>query len=147
MTRIFWCEQEGEPDSQHFWVPQVVLEDQTELQDDLGKIGFHRDMEQGKGQGLENRPEAQYGVSKFVQLCRRTHLIVRLHRHRVYSDTKADVNKDYFFAAQSKGSFHTHSITPPGLKPDREREDSHEGNRRAVEIKTASERLEEGQSG
>lgn len=58
MTLIFWHEPEGEPDSQHFWVPQAVLEGQTELQEDLGKIDFHRDMEQGKGQGLENRPKA-----------------------------------------------------------------------------------------
>ena len=79
MTLIFWRKLEGEPDSQHSWVPQVVLEGQTELQEDLGKGDFHRVMEQGKGQGLENRPKAQCCVSKFVQLCRRAHLIVWLH--------------------------------------------------------------------
>lgn len=128
-------------------MPQVVLEGQTERQEEFGKIDFHRDMEQGKGQRLENRPKAQCGVSKFVQLCsRRTHRTVRLHRHRVYSDTKAAVSKDYIFAARSKGSFHTHSTTSPGLKPDSERKDLHEGNRRALETKTAFERLEEGWS-
>lgn len=130
-----------------FLGPQVMLEGQTELQEDAGKIDIHRNMEKGKGQGLENRPKAQCGVSKFVQLYRRwTCLIARCHFHRVSSDTKGDVNKDYIFAARSKGSFHTHSITSPGLEPDSERKDSHEGNRRAVEIKTTLERLEEGQS-
>lgn len=48
----------GEPDSQHFYVPQEVLEGQSEVQDDLGKTEYHRDIEQVKGQGLENQPKA-----------------------------------------------------------------------------------------
>lgn len=71
MTLILWREPEGECDSQHFWVPEAMLEGQTELQEDAEKIDIHRDMGKGKGQGLENRPKAQCGVSKFVQLYQR----------------------------------------------------------------------------
>lgn len=133
----------SELESHHFWVPQAGLEGQTKLQANLRKLDFHRHIEQGKGQRLQSRPESQYVVSK-LSSC-----VGELTSLWGYTDIGAvltDVSKDCIFAVWTKGSFHTHSILSPCLKPGRERQDSHEGNRRAVEIKKGFERLEGGQS-
>lgn len=132
-----------ELDSHHFCGPQAVLEGQTKLQGNLRKLDFHRHTEQAKDKDCKVDLN-QKCCLKAVQLCRRTHLIVRLHWHRGYSDMTG-INKDCIFAVWTKGNFHTHSILSPGLKPSSERPDSLEGNRRAVEIRRGFERLE-GQS-
>lgn len=85
-------------------------------------------------------------VSEFVWMSRRTYLMIRLYWHQVYSDTKADVKRDYIFSALGKGSFQMQRITIPSLEHNSERKDLHEGTKGKVKMKTASERPEEGQS-
>lgn len=135
----------GEPDSQHFYVPQEVLEGQSEVQDDLGKTEYHRDIEQVKGQGLENQPKAWHFVSKFDCLCRRrTYLI------KGYTDTRSILTQKHTSTKITSLFYGLRAVSTltaqTSLEHDSERKEMHRVKRGEVKIKIASKRLEECQS-